>query len=165
MWFRRRRRAVTSVVAYAEDDGVRILPAAPEPVAAPLPAVRVDRYVAALACHAAQLEDRIDRLERRAGDQAEAQLDRPSHDDLLDARLQSSRVSADLGRLALELRAEVAEIKEEADRAAKAALRAEDAAELAQDPDRLVELAEQLLELAEQLLELADDLDARRRAS
>ena len=141
MWFRRRRPA-----------GVTAL------VAGPPPAVRVERYVAALAYHAAQLEDRIGRLERRAVEQADAHLDLPDHADLLEVRLHASRVSEDLGRLALELRSEVAEIKDEADRSARAALRAESAAQLAQDPERLVELAEELLELA-------DAVDARRRAS
>jgi len=159
MWFHRRRRAVADVLTHDEDDGVRILPAPPALVAAPPPpAVRVERYVAALAFHAAQLEDRIGQLERRSADESDAHLELPSHRDLLEVRLHSSRVSADLGRLALELRSDMAEIKDEADRAAKAAARAESAAQLAQDPDRLVELAEELLELA-------DALDARRRAS
>jgi len=150
MWFRRRRLAVTSVVASHEDEGAGLLPAAP--------AVRVERFLAALAFHAAQLEDRIGQLERRASDLADAQLNRPDHNDLLEVKLHTSRVSADLGRLALELRSEVTEIKDEADRAAKSALRAESAAELAQDPEELVELAEELLEMA-------DAVDARRRAS
>ena len=160
MWFRRRRRADPSVAPEPDDDeGVRILgPMAPAVVSAVTPAVRVERYVAALAFHAAQLEDRISQLERVASDQAGAQLELPTHTDLLDVRLHTSRVSADLGRLALELRAEVAEIKDEADRSARAAERAAQAAALAQDPDRLVELAEELLEMA-------DALDAKRRAS
>ena len=159
MWFRRRQRAVVSLPPDDEDEGVRILDSAPPALVAPSPpAVRVERYVVALAFHAAQLEDRIGQLERAAAVQADAHLDLPTHGDLLDVRLHSSRVSADLGRLALELRAEVAEIKDEADRAARKAERAADAAALAQDPDRLVELAEQLLEMA-------DALDAKRRAS
>ena len=158
MWFRRRRRAVVAVPPHEEDDeGVRILgPSAPALVAPP--AVRVERYVVALAFHAAQLEDRIGRMERAVAYQADAHLDLPTHSDLLEVRLHSSRVSSDLGRLALELRSEVAEIKDEADRAARKAERAADAAALAHDPERLVELAEQLLEMA-------DALDAERRAS
>ncbi len=158
MWFRRRRRAASSLAPAVEDEAVRILPPATSALVANPPAARVERYVAALAFHAAQLEDRIGQLERRSSEQEDAHLDLPTHSDLLDVRLHSSRVSSDLGRLALELRSEVAEIKDEADRAAKAAARAVQAAELAQDPDRLVELAEELLELA-------DVLDARRRAS
>lgn len=165
MWFRRRRRVYARLAPFEEDedDGVRILGSAPPArppavVEAAPPAVRVERYVAALAFHAAQLEERIRQLERRSADQADAHLDLPTHGDLLEVRLHSSRVAADLGRLALELRSDMAEIKDEADRAAKAAVRAESAALLAQDPDRLVELAEELLELA-------DVLDARRRAS
>jgi hypothetical protein len=160
MWFRRRQRAVVSDPPGGEDDeGVRILGSAPPAVARAVPpAVRVERYVAALAFHAAQLEDRIGQLERAMSFQADAHLDLPTHSDLLEVRLHSSRVSADLGRLALELRSEVAEIKDEADRAARKADRAANAAALAQDPERLVELAEELLEMA-------DALDAKRRAS
>ncbi len=159
MWFRRRQRAVVSAPPDDGDEGVRILGTAP-PAVVPVyaPAVRVERYVAALAVHAAQLEDRIGQLERASADQAEAHLVLPTHGDLLEVHLHSSRVSADLGRLALELRSEVAEIKDEADRAARKNDRAADAARLAQDPDRLVELAEELLEMA-------DALDAERRAS
>jgi len=137
---------------------VRILPPATAALVASPPALRVERYVAALAFHAAQLEDRIGQLERRSAEGEDARLNLPTHSDLLDVRLHSSRVSADLGRLALELRTEVAEIKDEADRSAKATARAADAAAKAQDPERLVQLAEELLELA-------DALDARRRAS
>ena len=156
MWFRRRQRAaVPDLPGEEEDEGVRILGSLPPAVP---PAVRVERYVAALAFHAAQLEDRIGQLERAVAYQADAHLDLPTHSDLLEVRLHSSRVSADLGRLALELRSEVAEIKDEADRAARKAERAAHAAALAQDPERLVELAEQLLEMA-------DALDASRRAS
>jgi hypothetical protein len=160
MWFRRRQRAVASVPTGDEDEeSVRILgPNVPAVVHSVPPAVRVERYVAALAFHAAQLEDRIAQLERSAASQVDAHLDMPTHTDLLEVHLHSSRVSADLGRLALELRSEVAEIKDEADRAARAAERPVDVAALARDPERLVQLAEQLLELA-------DALDAERRAS
>jgi len=160
MWFRRRQRAASSVLPeHADGEGVRILePASPALVPAVAVAERVERYVAALAFHAAQLEDRIGHLERVGVEQTDAHLDLPTHTDLLEVRLHSSRVSADLGRLALELRSEVAEIKEEADRSVRAARRAANAAALAQDPDRLVELAEELLEMA-------DALDAKRRAS
>ena len=158
MWFRRRQRAAVVVPVEDDDGAVRILPASPALVEPNAPAVRVERYVVALAFHVAQLEDRIGQLERAAADQADAHLELPHHTDLLEVRLHSSRVSADLGRLALELRSEVAEIKDEADRAARATRRAADAAALARDPDRLVELAEELLEMA-------DALDAERRAS
>jgi sugar-specific transcriptional regulator TrmB len=158
MWFRRRQRAAVSLLPDDDDGAVRILPASPAIIDAAAPAVRVERYVVALAFHAAQLEDRIGQLERAAADQADAHLELPTHTDLLEVRLHSSRVSADLGRLALELRSEVAEIKDEADRAARATQRAADAAALARDPERLVELAEELLEMA-------DALDAERRAS
>jgi len=155
MWFRRRPRAALSTFPERHEEVEACIDGTVAPI--PVPAVRVERYVVALAFHAAQLEDRIGQLERMAAGQADAQLDLPNHTDLLEVRLHSSRVSADLGRLALELRSEVAEIKDEADRSARVAKRAADAAILAQDPERLVELAEELLEMA-------DALDAQRRA-
>lgn len=157
MRFRRRRQAVPSAPSTDDDDAVRILLPSTATLVATPPALRVERYVVALAFHNAQLEERIGQLERRSADREDAHLDLPSNTDLLEVRLHSARVSADLGRLALELRTEVAEIKDEADRSAKAAVRAVSAAEQAQDPERLVELAEEFLELA-------DALDARRRA-
>ena len=158
MWFRRRRQVVPSAPPADENDAVRILTPSTATLVASPPALRVERYVAALAFHNAQLEDRIGQLERRSADREDAHLDLPTNTDLLEVRLHSARVSADLGRLALELRTEVAEIKDETDRAAKVAARAVTAAAAAQDPERLVQLAEELLELA-------DALDARRRAS
>jgi hypothetical protein len=104
----------------------RSVPAVPEP---PLPepepqqflvAPRVERAVIALAFHAQQLDDRLGRLERRLDDAEESTDALPTHDDLLDVRLHSARVSAELTRVTVELRAEI----ERANRATRDALSA-----------------------------------------
>lgn len=89
-WRRRRNRA----------------PAFPSTLAV-IPAPRVERALVALAVHAQQLDDRIDRLERRLDTVIDAQLDAPTHDDVVEVRVHSAKVAADLARLAVELRAEI----------------------------------------------------------
>jgi hypothetical protein len=159
MWFRRRRRAEVVLADEHDDEGVRIIRRDEAEVVA-VPALRMERYVVALAVHNHQLEDRLTHLEHLLAAQADDVLDLPTHEDLLDVRLHSSRVASDLGRLALELRTEVAEIKEEADRVAHRRLPLDltgvDPATL--DPEALVLVAEGLLELADRL-----DQDRRRR--
>lgn len=81
---------------------------APEPAPAPLlPAPRVERALVALAVQAQQLDDRLYAIERRLDALAAAQFDAPTHDDLLEVRLHSARVAAELARVAVELRAEI----------------------------------------------------------
>jgi len=58
----------------------------------------------AIAVQTQQLDDRIERLERRFED---VTVDLPTHDDVLDVRLHSARVAAELTRVAVELRAEI----------------------------------------------------------
>lgn len=80
----------------------------PEPAPAPLlPVPRIERALVALAVQAQQLDDRLFALERRLDELAAAQLDAPSHGDLLEVRLHSARVAAELARVAVELRAEI----------------------------------------------------------
>lgn len=73
-----------------------------------MPAPRLERALVALAVQAQQLDDRLDHLERRLESLAAAHLDAPTHEDLLEVRLHSARVAADLARVAVELRAEIA---------------------------------------------------------
>lgn len=63
----------------------------------------------ALAVHAQQLDDRLARMESRLDELAGADvaLDGPTHDDLLEVRLHSARVSAELTRVAVELQARI----------------------------------------------------------
>ena len=72
-----------------------------------LPAPRMERALVALAFHTQQLDDRLDRLERRLDASIDVALDSPTHDDVLEVRLHSARVAAELSRMAVELRAEI----------------------------------------------------------
>lgn len=74
-----------------------------------LPAVRSERVVVALAVHAQQLDDRLARMEHRLDELASADfgLEVPTHDDLLEVRLHSARVSAELTRVAVDLAARI----------------------------------------------------------
>ncbi len=58
----------------------------------------------AIATHAEQLDGRILRLERRI---EEAAVDTPTHEDLLEVRIHSAKVAAELARVTIELRAEI----------------------------------------------------------
>ena len=81
-WRRRRRTASTEIVL----------------------APRVERALVAIATHAEQLDTRILRLERRFDD---AQVDTPTQEDLLEIRMHSAKVAAELARVTIELRAEI----------------------------------------------------------
>ena len=120
-WMRRRRRAAEGEVRH-------------EIVLAP----RTERALVALAVHAQQLDSRIDRLERRLDEAAETALDLPSHSDVLEVRIHSAKVAAELARVAVELRAEIAEVRE-------------------RQPDPAHE--DRLRVFAEQVLELSDAID------
>ena len=80
----------------------------PDPVAG-LPALRTERALVALAVHSQQLDDRLARMEERLDELAGAELtlDLPTHDDLLEVRLHSARVSAELARVAVDLQARI----------------------------------------------------------
>jgi hypothetical protein len=67
-------------------------------------APRVERALVAIASHAEQLDGRILRLERQLED---ATLRTPTQEDLLEVRMHSARVAAELARVTVELRAEI----------------------------------------------------------
>ena len=69
-------------------------------------APRVERALVAIASHAEQLDGRILRLERRLDD---ATLELPTQEDLLEVRMHSAKVAAELARVTVELRAEIEE--------------------------------------------------------
>ena len=77
------------------------------PGLAVVPAPKVERALVALAVHAQQLDDRLDRLERRLDASIEESVDAPSHDDVREVRLHSAKVAAELARVTVELRAEI----------------------------------------------------------
>jgi uncharacterized coiled-coil protein SlyX len=72
-----------------------------------VPSQRVERALIAIALQTQRLDDRIDRLERRLADQADMTDALPTHDDVMDVRLHSARVAAELARVAVELRGEI----------------------------------------------------------
>jgi hypothetical protein len=81
-WRRRRRTASTEIVL----------------------APRVERALVAIATHASQLDGRILQLERRLED---AMVVTPTQEDLLEVRMHSAKVSSELARVTIELRAEI----------------------------------------------------------
>ncbi len=81
------------------------------PIAEPagLPVLRTERALVAIAIHSQQLDDRLARMEHRLDELASADLgiELPTHDDLLEVRLHSARVSAELTRVAVELQSRI----------------------------------------------------------
>lgn len=63
----------------------------------------------ALAIHAHQLDDRLARVELRLDElgSADLGLENPTHHDVLEVRLHSARVAAELARVAVELQARI----------------------------------------------------------
>lgn len=65
---------------------------------------RVERALVAIASHAEQLDGRILQLERRL---EEATIAAPTQEDLLEVRMHSAKVAAELARVTVELKAEI----------------------------------------------------------
>ena len=100
---------------------------------------KVERALIALVVHAQQIEGRLERLERRIEEVDEARLDAPTHSDLLDVRMHSAKVAAELARVTVELKGEIEQ----------AVVRASEPS-----PEEL-----RLRTFAESVLELSDRLD------
>jgi hypothetical protein len=105
-------------------------------------APRVERALVTLAVHAQQLDGRLDRIERRIEEVDDNRLEHPSHDDVLEVRLHSARVAAELARVTVELRAEIEQVALDRDRQPS-------------PRDRRIQI------LAEQVLDLSDSIDTR----
>lgn len=84
-------------------------PAVPVLEPAGLPALRAERALVALAVHSQQIDHRLARMEHRLDELAgiDLALEVPTHDDLLEVRVHSARVAAEVSRVAVELRARV----------------------------------------------------------
>src|SRR3954454_8704852 len=112
---------------------------ASHPAAHPVLAPRVERALVTLAVQAQQLDERIDRIERRMDELtivvAETDVHVPTHDDLLEVRLHSAKVAAEVARVNIELRGEI-----------------EQALNRRQQRDRRIDT------LAEQIIDLSDSL-------
>ena len=65
---------------------------------------RVERALVAIATHAEQLDGRILQLERRL---EETTIAAPTQEDLLEVRMHSAKVAAELARVTVELKAEI----------------------------------------------------------
>ena len=149
MWPRRRR---SRQLQLAREPGL----ATSDP---PLPAVRAERALVALAVHAQQLDERLARIEARldadeaaaAAVEAEA-MEAATHDELLEVRLHSARVAAEVSRLAINLQARIDDL----------AVKIPDAAARA-DQDRARVFAETILDLSDGLdttmIDLRDEPD------
>ena len=107
-------------------------------------APRVERALVSLAVHAQQLDGRLDRIERRIEEVDDNRLEQPSHNDVLEVRLHSARVAAELARVTVELRAEIEQV----------AL-ARQSRDQPSPRDRRIQM------LAEQVLDLSDSIDTR----
>src|SRR5437773_9036911 len=99
MRWRRRSRAVD---ASASTVPTPTLAATPGTALEP----RLEKIVTALAIYAQQLDDRLHHLERSIADCHDVTASLPDQEDLLDVRLHSARVAADLARLRVELTSE-----------------------------------------------------------
>lgn len=121
-WFRRRSTSSTP-----GSIGPTPVPAQPEPPGDRpcvdlVPMVsgqsleRTERALKMLATQSAQLHGQVVHLERRVDALSDALLDRldvPSNDDLLEARMHSARVAAELSRLEVNLAARLDAVRDE----------------------------------------------------
>ena len=97
----------------------------------------MERAVVALAVHTAQLDERLTRLERRVEAAVDAAIDAPSQSDLIEVRVHSAKVAAELTRVRVELQGEIER-------------------RTTPTPER-----QRLLTLAESIIDLSDRLDTR----
>lgn len=113
-WFRRRSTTETPEPAEAGPT--------PEPSQALVPLVsgqsleRTERALKMLATQSAQLHGQVVQLEHRVDALSDALLDRmdvPSNGDLLEARMHSVRVAAELSRLEINLAARLDAVRDE----------------------------------------------------
>lgn len=77
---------------------------------------RTERALKMLASQSAQMHSQVVQLERRVDSLADALLDRmdvPTNDDLLEARMHSARVAAELSRLEVNLAARLDAVRDE----------------------------------------------------
>jgi hypothetical protein len=130
-WWRRRRRSA----GLAEAEQIDYLPVP-----------RVERAIIAMAVHAQQLDDRLERLERRLDASIDSAMDGPSLGDVLEVRLHSARVAAELTRVTVELKAGI-------DHAISLAGREPSARERRRNA-----VAETIVDLSDRLDTLADDV-------
>lgn len=108
-WFRRSRPTPPT-----SDDERSLVPV---PVATAPALARTERALQLLATQSAELHSSIVRLEHRVDEMSERMVDRfdtPSHQDVIDARLHTAKVAAELSRLEINLAARLQQVRDEA---------------------------------------------------
>jgi hypothetical protein len=70
-------------------------------------APRMERVLVALAVQAAQLDHRLERLERRVDATVDNSVEHVTYDDLLELRVHAAKLAAELARVTVELRSEI----------------------------------------------------------
>lgn len=109
-WFRRSRSVPSTDVVPTDD---RLLPV---PVATAPALARTERALQMLATQSAQLHASVVHLEHRVDALSSALLDemqRPSYDDLLAARLHSAKVAGELARLEVNIAARIEAVQQD----------------------------------------------------
>ena len=127
-WFRRRSTARPAPAAPTSTD---LVP-------------RTERALVALAVHAQQLSDRLDRIEVRLEESEQTAVELPTTEDVLAVRLHSAKVAAELTRVSVELRAEIEQV-------------AATVAQTAPHRERVRTLAESIIDLSDRLDTLPGD--------
>ncbi len=117
----RRRKADLKAPAVAETAPQSPSQEAVTPAAIPTDSPRVERALITLTNKMQQCLDRLDVLERRLDEMAENVVNAPSHSDVLEVRIHSAKLAAELARATVELRGEIGMASDEARRAARLA--------------------------------------------
>lgn len=127
-WFRRRRSPEPTPAPSPEPDTERAADDGASTTAGDAPGTdlvplvsgqslaRTERALKMLAAQSAQTHSHVVHLEQRVDALSEALLDRldvPSHDDILQARMHSARVAAELARLEVNLAARLDAVRDE----------------------------------------------------
>lgn len=81
----------------------------------------IERALITLTNKMQQCMERLDELEHRVDELAEATMNAPSHSDVMEVRMHSAKLAAELARATVELRGEIGMAGEESRRAARLA--------------------------------------------
>lgn len=120
-----------------------------------VPASDLDRVLDAVATHTQRIDARLQQLEQRFDETEQGALEAPTMDDVIQVRLHSARLAAELSRVTVELRAEI-------DHAAHCSL-GKMAATLSQRDHRVRTVAETILDMAGGLDTLPADVTEGKR--
>lgn len=96
-------------------------PPPPPSPSTPRVAPHLERALLTLTTKMQQVVERLDALDRRVEELGESVQHAPSHSDVLEVRMHSAKLAAELARATVELRGEIGMASDEARRAARAA--------------------------------------------